>query len=194
MPQRRRLLPRCRYRDPRTGVRCTEGGVGQPPLCAPHFHLVRFGGDDDDRGVATDEFVDALLDNPRVQDLFGRLGQWFDGVVRRVDRQSRPEHHPDYRGPARGYYSEFPPRPDDDREPPGGPDFDVPPRRPRRRRPPGEDPRAVLGIPPDVPLTRELVKKHQRALADIHHPDRGGSVQAMQRINEAATALLAQLG
>jgi hypothetical protein len=50
----------------------------------------------------------------------------------------------------------------------------------------------VLGIPPGVPLTASLVKKHQRALATIHHPDSGGTTAAMQRINAAATALLAQ--
>jgi hypothetical protein len=41
-------------------------------------------------------------------------------------------------------------------------------------------------------LTVELVKQHQRALAAIHHPDRGGTKSAMQRINNAADALLAQ--
>jgi hypothetical protein len=50
----------------------------------------------------------------------------------------------------------------------------------------------VLGIPPGIQITQSLIKKHQRALATIHHPDSGGTTAAMQRINSAAATLLAQ--
>ena len=59
--------------------------------------------------------------------------------------------------------------------------------------PPAEDPRKVLGFEPQVALTRTIIKERQRALAIIMHPDQGGSDAAMQRINEAAAALLANL-
>jgi hypothetical protein len=54
--------------------------------------------------------------------------------------------------------------------------------------------RKVLGIPSAVELTEAVIKQHQRKLARKHHPDRGGDVAVMQRINAAADYLLAQLG
>lgn len=58
-----------------------------------------------------------------------------------------------------------------------------------------QDPRQVLGFPPDFPLTRELIKQRQRALSGLWHPDKpGGSTEAMQRLNAAADALLSEIG
>jgi curved DNA-binding protein CbpA len=42
-------------------------------------------------------------------------------------------------------------------------------------------------------LTVESVKDRRRVLAKKHHPDRGGSVATMARINDAADVLLASL-
>jgi hypothetical protein len=61
----------------------------------------------------------------------------------------------------------------------------VPPKR--------EDPRTVLGFRDDDPLTKKVVKERQRALAELFHPDKGGSVAAMQRINEAVQELLREV-
>lgn len=57
-----------------------------------------------------------------------------------------------------------------------------------------EDPRLVMGFPPGTALTRPMVKKRQRDLAALYHPDKGGSTEAMQRLNLAAEALLRELG
>jgi Na+-translocating ferredoxin:NAD+ oxidoreductase RNF subunit RnfB len=59
--------------------------------------------------------------------------------------------------------------------------------------PNADDPRAVLGFKQDQTLTRQEIKTRQRQLAVIMHPDSGGSDAGMQRINEAAAALLAEL-
>lgn len=56
-----------------------------------------------------------------------------------------------------------------------------------------EDPRDVLGFSPDVKITPQIIKERQRELARAFHPDKGGSVKAMQRVNDAAKELLASL-
>lgn len=65
------------------------------------------------------------------------------------------------------------------------------------RRPPEplkrENPRQVLGFGAADRLTIEIVKKRQREFAKIVHPDRGGSTEAMQRINCAAAELIKEL-
>jgi len=143
-----------------------------------------------DGGPAEDPLHDAfdvLLNHPRTIDILGRLGSFLDHATRRgLDRQPKPEDSPHYQGPFNAYASEWPPRP----EP--APDRSQR-QRPRQPSTPSEDPRSVLGIQSGMPLTAQLVKRHQRALAAIHHPDvQGGSKAAMQRINAAVTALLAQ--
>lgn len=55
------------------------------------------------------------------------------------------------------------------------------------------DPRVILGFAPDTKLTVELIKERRRALANLWHPDKGGSPEAMQRLNAATDALLQQL-
>ena len=188
MPQtaRKRLVPRCRFRDPTSNRRCVEPGLGQPPYCLPHLHLVRSGEVDEDPLHAA---FDVVLNHPRMGDILARVVDFIDYASRRgLDREPPPpEESPHYQGPGRGFYSEHPPRPRQGADP-----------RQQRQRPrpsPGptkDDPRSVLGIPPGIQLTTLLVKKHQRALATIHHPDSGGTTAAMQRINSAAATLLAQ--
>ena len=185
---RKRLVPRCRFRDPNGGRRCGEPGLGKPPYCLPHLTLVRQG------DVGEDPFFEAfdtVLNHPKAADILGRVADFIDYATRRgLDRQPRAEDSPHYRGPDRGFHSEWPPRGQEEAHQQEDP-------RHRRRAPPPPrrqeaDPRSVLGIPPGIPLTASLVKKHQRALATIHHPDSGGTTSAMQRINSAADALLAQ--
>lgn len=71
------------------------------------------------------------------------------------------------------------------------------PRAPRApsqpQQPRQEDPRVILGFPPDAKLTPEIVKQRRKDLANLFHPDHGGSVEAMRRVNMAADALLASL-
>ena len=64
-------------------------------------------------------------------------------------------------------------------EPPGEP----PPRRPSTERLRSVDPYAELHLLPTAPP--EVVRAAYRALALLHHPDKGGSEAAMKRINAA---------
>lgn len=62
-----------------------------------------------------------------------------------------------------------------------------------RRRPNGPvDPWAVLGLEPHADADRVVAAR--KALARSAHPDAGGSVEAMQRLNAAVDAALAQIG
>jgi len=54
--------------------------------------------------------------------------------------------------------------------------------------------RKILGFAEGLVLTRKLVKARQRELAKCCHPDRrGGSTEAMAKVNQAADDLLAML-
>jgi hypothetical protein len=59
--------------------------------------------------------------------------------------------------------------------------------------PPAEDPYEILGFPANAKPTKEEIKRRQHELATLFHPDRGGSLRAMQRVNTAAAELLAKL-
>lgn len=65
----------------------------------------------------------------------------------------------------------------------------------RRRAPsspfPGGDPFAILGLTPDA--SERDVQEARRRLAKTAHPDAGGSVEAMQRLNDVVDAALAAL-
>jgi hypothetical protein len=66
------------------------------------------------------------------------------------------------------------------------------PRRARKTinteaRPSGRDPFAVLHLRPTAPV--ELIEASYRVLARLHHPDCGGSHEAMQAVNGAYAAL-----
>jgi hypothetical protein len=100
-----------------------------------------------------------------------------------------PQHSPHYQGPGQGFSSTT------DRGAPRGK------RKQRTRRakapqaPPQtkEDPRIVLGFPPNQALTQDQIKKRRRELARILHSDQGGNDESMKRLNSAADALLSQL-
>lgn len=62
----------------------------------------------------------------------------------------------------------------------------------RRRTERGDDPLAILGLPPDA--TRDDVIDARRRLSKEAHPDTGGSVDQMQRINGAADEVLRRIG
>jgi hypothetical protein len=47
---------------------------------------------------------------------------------------------------------------------------------------------------PDVPLVRELIDVGYHAAAHRHHPDKGGSVATMRRLNALVAELRAQIG
>lgn len=53
--------------------------------------------------------------------------------------------------------------------------------------------RVVLGFGPRELVTRDILRARHRQLAKKHHPDRGGSLERMQLINAAVTAMEAVL-
>ena len=53
-----------------------------------------------------------------------------------------------------------------------------------------DDPKVILGFGPDEALTKDKIKTRQRFLAGEYHPDKGGSTEARQRVNDAAEELL----
>lgn len=53
----------------------------------------------------------------------------------------------------------------------------------------GPQPHRVLYVAPDAP--EEVVRAAYRALAQVYHPDHGGSEEAIRELNEAYEALLA---
>lgn len=118
------------------------------------------------------EMIQELASHQDVQDALGRLGAAFEGatigrVARLIDR-------------AAGFVDHLG-RPNGQPRPTPQP---APPKAPR------EDPRVVMGFAPDLKLTPELVKKRRKELARLFHTDKGGSMEAMKRLNIAAEALL----
>jgi hypothetical protein len=75
--------------------------------------------------------------------------------------------------------------------PPPPPRSPPPPPRPPD---PGIRAREVLGFEPREQLSKERIEDRRRQLAKVFHPDRqGGSTAQMQRVNQAADLLIAQL-
>lgn len=175
MPRRSRVTPRCAWED-EDGRRCHANGIGTPPYCRRHFELLRY---EQPWEVKDSPSIDEVLDHPFVQDLVDRLRQYA--------RTIKPPPRPSTLGPDRAYQTEWPPRP-----PPsnGHNGHAAPPPPPSSA---SIDPRIVLGFGADQAITVTDVKRRQRKLAALCHPDQGGNTEAMQRINTAADALLSQL-
>jgi hypothetical protein len=159
--------PRCAFID--DDVRCRKRGVGDPPLCAEHA------------APAHDIFaqaLDQLFAHPTVKTWADSAQGWVQTRVSLLD-QFIAGAIPFAPGAAPG-------------RPPGprpGPGFRPPPPRPS----PAEDPRSVLHFGAKEPLTVAKVKERKKMLAAMVHPDRGGSTEAMAKINNAADTLLKTL-
>jgi hypothetical protein len=118
--------------------------------------------------IADNPIVTQLLSQPAVANLFDRLGSVLDrlgsSLESTVEKAAAKLHNP----------------------PPMG---EAPATGPVRL-----NPRVVLGFPPDMTLTEELIKKRKRELARIYHPDGGqGNTEAMSRLNWASDLLLKTL-
>lgn len=155
------------------GKPCSQPGTGNPPLCDEHAPDEEFEYDDDFDG--TGDFVgDAIYEfseNPRIRGVLDKAASVFDKLAQVIDRASTRQNA----------------RP---QSPPGSP-----PPPPRQKRPVSQETitpsaaRTILGFAQTQPLTVESVKERKRALASMFHPDKGGSVEAMQRVNAAADVL-----
>ena len=167
---------RCTFRD--GSRRCVRNGYGDPPLCRAHavYAIVEGEEIDGSESPLPDilDFADRIMS--RSQDELVKGVRDFLGDML-ADTANPPRSRPRQRARPR-------PEPPPPREPPPPP----PPPPPI-----DEDPRDVLGFAPTLNLTKELVKKRQRELARLYHPDQGGSLKAMQRVNDAAEKLLAML-
>jgi hypothetical protein len=164
------MPPQCAFRE---GTRrCRKNGTGNPPLCATHRLIVN-------EDVARQaQAAKAVFDV--VQDFVKDPG----AAVNRFFSSFRPNPVPNLDD---DLDDDVAPRRASPRSPP------PPPRRPAPPPPPKDDARVVLGFPPDLKLTDAMIKERRRRLAAIMHPDANGSKETMQRINDAATALLAEL-
>ena len=165
----------------RSGRPCTKAGIGNPPLCRTHRVQAEGGIEEDLAEGFTDGIVDRVLDHPTARGAFDRIAGSFDRVAQVIDDLSMG------RVPWRKTQEEVPPpRPQN-----GGP----------RRPPPPPSPRlnglatayTILGFAPGTKVTAEAVKERRKELAKLFHPDRGGSTEAMQRVNAAVERVLASL-
>ena len=68
---------------------------------------------------------------------------------------------------------------------------DVPPRQPRQMSPPSvEKAKTKLGFTPTAVVSIDDIKKAYRALALLHHPDKGGDEDVFKEINNANDVLM----
>jgi hypothetical protein len=179
--------------------RCRRIGYGNPPLCRHHRIVI-------EAELEADDPLDDLLGDvdrwisqkrgPEADLLQGLMSVLGTVVLPRIlHSQQQAAYQRARMAGARarrrhpGREIPFPP------PPPPPPPFDWQP-------PPAPDPvrqglvkaRQVLNFEPNEALTAEAINKRRRELARVYHPDRpNGSKEAMQRINEAADDLLANL-
>ena len=168
-------IPRCSYRE--DGRQCLRNGLGNPPLCRSHQLLLQaYAEQNEVRGAGLGALADVLAGRPIsrqvIHDILEELGTLFGRG--RVDPRMPPGHVRSGRPPPR----RVPP-------PPSGP----PPEEMERQR------RILLarqelGFQPREPITQEMVERRRKEMARKHHPDLGGSVDRMARINQAADILL----
>jgi hypothetical protein len=111
--------------------------------------------------------LDRVLETPQAQGIFGQMQDLIDRAGNAIDPARRPPQQPPRRA--------APPPP----PAPAAPD-------------PLLTARAIMHFGPTETLTKERITKQRRTLASICHPDKGGSTEAMQRLNHAADLLLAQ--
>lgn len=159
---------RCAFRE--GSRRCTRNGFGNPPLCRTHAIQVGLHGEEgeeDDPIISLIDIADRAFSRNR-NEIVQNARQIFGEFLAQRANQRNAKRVP----------------------PPPPPKSPPPPRPPP---PPPEDPRDILGFPPGTKLTKALVKARQRELAQLFHPDKGGSVKAMQKVNDAAAKLLATL-
>ena len=158
---------RCQARE--DGRRCYRNGSGQPPLCRTHKLALSQGLDPNDPFRDVFDQVDRWVKSREGRDtVVAAVGTLADRLLDRFAPQRRSPLGPVPRPP---------------RMPPPPP----PPERPKAD--PVQVARALLHFGPDEPLTREKIKERQRVVATLCHPDRGGSTEAMQWVNQAADIL-----
>lgn len=169
-------LRKCSYYNER-GKRCGKKGTGNPPLCSAHMDALDLepAFDEDD---PLNMVMGRVIEHPGVQQVLNSFQGYLDTIAWNLDRASRVVPPPPRQAPKNGQHT--PPR----RPAP-------PPPAPKPQN--GLSERIILGFGPHVVLTAALVKERRRELAKLYHPDRGGSHEALARVNDAADRLLKNL-
>jgi len=194
------------------GRQCSRVGEGNPPLCEEHEAEV-YGDEEDEQSEGAeilDEFLDDIADDPRVQGALGKVSGFIDSFAHLVDRVSTPKSPGERRAAVREAWDATraaaerantarqerkatkpgqAPSPGP-RRPQAPPPRPPPPRRPQPARDLVGPARVALGFPAGLKLTVEMVKERRKQLALIFHSDKGGSEEAMKRVNAAADILL----
>ncbi len=173
---------RCAYREGK--LRCPRDGEGNPPICAAHRIVLeasaaRARPRDEVFSLLGDVIAGRSVSRDRVRSvgasLLGSFVVELEGGVQ-ARMSDRPGPYPFGAGAA----PRPPPRPPVD-----------PARQAHLRQ--LADARQVLGFGMRDALDKPTVEKRRRDLARRHHPDRGGTVEAMTRVNAAADLLLGQI-
>jgi len=115
--------------------------------------------------------LDRVLETPQARGLFEQMQDLIDRAGNAIDPAARPIRPPLQQ-----------------RRTPPPPAQPAPPPRPDPR----QIARLVMHFGPAEPLSKDKISKQRRSLAAICHPDKGGSTEAMQRLNRAADLLLAE--
>lgn len=202
MPRRRPARPakpqvsRCSIASG-NGRRCVRNGYGNPPICQDHARVISEqhaqAGFRTDGAVA--DTIRATMNGKRVNpttvvDAIAELFGYFAASAPKT-HQPQPQSSPfnvmdelrraaeaarlrAARAQAQQHAQQAPP-------PPQAPSATLLARR-------------VMGFGGNEKLTVDMIKDRKRELAMKHHPDRGGSLEKMQAINNAADVLLASLG
>jgi hypothetical protein len=121
--------------------------------------------DESDDRDPVETIVGKVLETPQAQGLIDQLRGLLDRAGNAIDPRNAPP----------------PPPPQ------------APPPKPRKRLDPLLGARAALLLSPTEPINKKLITERRRALAAVCHPDKGGSDEAMQRVNRATTLLLESL-
>jgi hypothetical protein len=162
MPARPRRSPRPRPAPQRCSWEdCRRVGQGSPPLCADHAIEAEEYTSQFEETV--DGVIDGVLEHPRVQRLADRFYGLLEQAAAVLEQVKRGEMPAARRAAPAGTPA-----------PGAGGEAAA---------------RAVLHFDPAEALTKDKIRVRFRALAQLVHPDHGGSNAAMAKLNEAAKLL-----
>lgn len=152
----------------KTKRKCPSPGKGIPPLCPKHFKQKA----QEATGASWATLLDVVMQQPKTKVIFEKV----DGVLEKANGLLAKV--------AVGDFSDL-----QDLLTKAGKQRVV--YQPEVKE---ENPRVVLGFKVTDKLTASMIKDRRRELAKILHPDKGGSDEAMQRMNVAADKLLKEVG
>jgi len=153
---------RCAFKEGKR--RCSRNGFGNPPLCRAHAIQVRLHGEQEE----------ILEENP--------LYAFINIADRALSRSN--SNFAKQAGTLFGEFLAASANKASAQRQYITPQY-IPPPAPN-------DPLEILGFPAGSTPTKTQIKARQRELAQLFHPDKGGSLAAMQKVNDAVNALLSK--